>query len=148
MFWDSWEDEFLSSVGEYITPNTNSVEDFSEEIPKPEGASDKQIAKESWLYIVNNVNYRLGKEWLTPDELLDRGEGDCEDMVFLFLSTLPNLGIDSAEMHIGYLVKEVGSKGPHVWAEVDGMVVDPTGYPEDAEQLDYETVEEYKIEFK
>lgn len=147
LFWDSWDDKFLSSVGKYITPNTNAVESFAEEVPAPEDATEDQVAKEIWLHITNNINYKLEEEWLSPGELLDRRSGDCEDMVFLFLSVAPNLGIDEAEMHIGYLVKEPGSRGPHVWAEVNGNIIDPTGYPSDVEGLEYNTIEKYEVKY-
>lgn len=147
-FWSDWSEKFMSNTSKWITPNDEKVTEFSDNIPIPAGANDEQVIKEVWLHITNNIDYRLTAKWQEPRELLESGVGDCEDVVFLFLSTLPNIddGFEP-DMIIGYLEKPTGEGGPHVWVEVEGMTVDPTGYPSDVEKIMYEEVNSFDIEY-
>jgi hypothetical protein len=145
-FWNEWENRFEGNTAKFITPNIEPVKKYAAEVNSPKEASDKQIAKEIWLHITNNTLYRLSKKWKTPKETIESGSADCEDMVFLFTSVAPNLGLYEVVVVIGYLHKD-GVNYPHVWAEVEGMVIDPTGYPEDVDQLGYEDVETFEIRF-
>ena len=148
-FWESWMDRFESNQVEYITPDDEYVVAFSEDIDIPDCDCDKKKAKSIWLKITDGIDYRLSKEWKTPRQTLTDMMGDCEDYVFLFLSVAPNVGLTDVEMAIGYLRKggKTGAGGPHVWVEVDGMVVDPTGYPTDVEDMEYKPVQKYEIDY-
>jgi hypothetical protein len=50
----------------------------------PEFSSMKEACK--WIY--NNIEYKKedGDDWKMPDETLDDGEGDCEDMAILLMA--------------------------------------------------------------
>lgn len=144
-FWDEWEDRFESNSQTYITPMNEAVVSEANNIPVEENQTETQKAKEVWLHVYRTTKYSLSDVWKTPEETLEDGIGDCEDVDFLMLSILPHKGIDEAFLVIGDLVRSSGRRAAHTWVEVNGTVMDPTGRPEDVRRVSYDERRRFRI---
>ena len=98
-----------------------------------------------WRWVIQNTQYKISKEWKEPEETISTGVGDCEDVTFLIASMLASLGVNRTKVVAGYLIKPNSEPEPHTWNEVDGMVVDATGSPEEVIHLKYDREFAYTI---
>jgi len=146
-FWDGWEDKLLQEKDRLITPNSKEVINETKTIGFENDMDKLAITKKIWTHVERTVDWTLDKEWQSPDKLLTTRRGDCEAMCFLILSMLPNAGVYDGELVIGNLIRPSGRGGPHVWIEVDGVVMDPTGTQESVKDMEYEEVNRFKIEY-
>jgi transglutaminase-like putative cysteine protease len=144
-FWDDWEEKFEENRYKYITPQHPAVIRAANRA-NVRGGTDKEKAKSAWWRVYKQVKYTLSKEWKTPDQTLRERAGDCEDVSFLIASMLPNMGVTGHELVIGDLIFPDGKRELHVWVDVDGLAVDPTGSPKLSGKVTYEPVKRYVID--
>lgn len=144
-FWDEWQERFEDNRYKYITPEHPDVIRAARRANR-RGADDKEKAEDAWWSVYKQVKYVLSKEWKTPAQTLRERTGDCEDVSFLIASMLPNMGVTGHELVIGDLIFPDGEKQLHVWVEVDGFEVDPTGSPKLAGKVNYKPIKKYVIE--
>ena len=145
-FWNDWIERFKYNAGDYITPDNERVISAVDEVDVSGADSDVEKAHRVWGFITHEIEYKLSKEWKEPEETLRDKIGDCEDMDFLAISMLENMGIDDANLVVGNLSKPSGGGGAHAWVSVDGAVIDPTGRPETVKDLEYQEVHTFQIE--
>ncbi len=143
-----WIDKFEDTPNEYITPGNPRVIEEARSIQFAGEENEVEVAKKVWSHIADKIDWKLSKEWKQPEETLVSGMGDCEDLVFLMLSILPNVGVTDAKMVIGYLDDGIKEPYPHVWVNVDGVVMDPSGHPEEVDKMEYRPRETFKIKIK
>lgn len=93
----------------------------------PEGVSTLEQA-EAW--IVSNIERKAEKEgrdhWKYPQETLDDGCGDCEDLNILMLAFARALGVASADLELYFVIPS--SDSLHAVAYVAGEYFDPSGF--------------------
>jgi hypothetical protein len=147
-FWRGWIDRFEDNRRKYITPDEKIVVEESKKIKRKPGEDDKDVARKVWIHILQTVDYKLSKKWKTPRETLTSGVGDCEDMDFLAISMMNNLGVDDINLAVGNLTTPRGEGGLHTWVVVDEMVVDPTGTPEDVKKAVYKPHHRFDIQIR
>jgi len=147
-FWEEWQEKFENSTEKYINPDAEGVLDESKQVNFDGTSTQQEVAKRVWVYVAHEIRWRLTKEWQEPEELIRTRIGDCEDMCFLMLSMFPHVGVDRGELVIGDLIKPNGGGGPHVWIEVEGKVMDPTGMPEDVNRMKYKQIKRYNMEYE
>lgn len=145
VFWDNWLDRFDRETDKFITPNNEVVVKAVDSLDVTKNSSKMDKVEAVWNYVFDNVEYKLSKKWKTPEETIDSGIGDCEDVTFLTSSMLLRLGVNNF-MCTGDLVdKEDGSKELHTWNRVGDVLIDTTGAPEDMDGLKYSRVECVKL---
>lgn len=144
-FWKGWKDRFEANTDTYITPNNPTVVQATNKADSG-SITDKDKAMDIWRYIYNNTEYSLSKEWKEPAQTLNEGIGDCEDVTFLAASMLPNLGVDNFKVVIGDMKFPSSKEELHTWVEVDGLVIDPTGKPDESPEVQYTPVQSYRIQ--
>lgn len=147
IFWSKWINKFEDSDGKYITPGEEMVVHEARSISFDESNGKEDIARTVWSHVHKEIKYNLSKEWKPPAQTLVERVGDCEDMVFLMISIFPNVGIENPKMVIGSMERPDGRGGFHVWVEVDGIVMDPTGTPESIEDIEYSPRTKFGIQF-
>lgn len=80
-----------------------------------------------WLKEVSKLNYTREQEfqsdWQTPEETIDRGGGDCEDLAILLQYYLENSGHKS-NLVVGKYMSN--SDEYHAWVESEGWILDPS----------------------
>ncbi len=141
-----WWHIYRLRTGEYpydlVTPDDPTIISKSSEILDANADGDltwnDMYAINNWVYynidyshdpyITNPDNYGEQDYWQTPEETLDRGEGDCDDQANLALSLM--LAEESADWLYGARVVFSGESG-HVGIFVDVTddrmyVLDPT----------------------
>jgi transglutaminase-like putative cysteine protease len=137
-FWPEWEQRFEAEYDQYITPQNMMVKRAVVKSDAGSVNSDKEQAKKCWQWVADNIKYKLSEKWKTPEETIFSATGDCEDVTFLIASMLARLGIDNSRIVVGYLEKEGYKPELHTWNEVNGMVIDATGEPQDIPNLEYD----------
>lgn len=144
-FWNQWADRFNENYPKYVTPNNKKVVEAVEELPVDIYSSDKEKVIAVWRGIRDRVDYKLSKKWKTPEETLEDGIGDCEDVTFLATSMFLRLDLTS-EIRVGDLIdKEDGSRELHTWNVSNGIRLDATGDPEDTKKFNYKIVKSFKF---
>lgn len=147
--WSYWTDRFTSNSDKYITPENVMVRDEADMVGTPPSNERMEIVEDVWEHIYSEIRYSLSKEWKEPAETLKEGVGDCEDVDFLLVSMLPNVGVNEGiEIVIGDLIRNTGRTSAHTWVEVDGKIVDPTAHPSVIGSLDYDAKERFPIKFE
>jgi len=146
--WSYWSDRFTDNSDRYITPENVMVKDEADMVRMSATDDKSQKVDEVWEHIYSEIRYSLSKEWKEPAETLKEGVGDCEDVDFLMVSMLPNVGVtEGIVIVIGDLVRDTGRSTAHVWVEVDGEIADPTAHPSVVGQLEYDEQERFPIKF-
>jgi len=84
------------------------------------GAFDLRVRAVT-AYLVEHVAYakkdRAAEAWLFPDETLDAGKGDCEDLAFLLGALLLATGVSGYVVRVALgSVRQVGSRTAHAHA--------------------------------
>lgn len=144
-FWKTWHNKFRLNSKKYVTPQNPLVQRELDRFGWSKTDSDKEKARKAWVHVYETTDYKLSSRWYTPEETLKNGRGDCEDVTFLIASMLTAMGVKRHSIRTGVLVKPDGLSGEHVWNEVDGMVVDATGRPEDVPPMEYHSNQEFVI---
>lgn len=143
-FWDWWSGRFVSNQDRFITPMDSSVDKQVSKVQSV-GKSDMELINDTWDHVRRLTIYKLSKEWKTPAETISEGVGDCEDFSFLVTSMLSALGMKS-KLQVGWLERNNGRRGEHVWAESNGRVIDATGTQESIEGMKYTPTRTFVIE--
>jgi transglutaminase-like putative cysteine protease len=144
-FFSEWKQRFEGNWEKYITPDDRRVKRWSREA-EPEFGDGDDMAAAVQVYVYRNTDYKLSKKWKTPRETISSKIGDCEDFTFLISSMLPNMGVDSHEIHLGRIQFPDGTQDYHTWNEVDGSVADATGSREAIKRIKYKTDTKWTIE--
>jgi|APHM01.1.fsa_nt_gi Transglutaminase-like enzymes, putative cysteine proteases len=144
-FYQGWQERFENESQMFVTPANSTVKGVSDEALMSGQQGPKTSARDAWNWVYNNIEYKLSKEWKTPEQTIREGIGDCEDVTFLIASMLPNMGVNESKLVLGELMFQDGSQEFHTWNIVDGMVIDGTGSMDKAESLQYNAHKTYKI---
>lgn len=143
--WPDWEERFSDEYNDYITPNNPTVVRAVNESDALQRNTPQGMAESCWQWVITNTEYKISKEWKTPEETINSGVGDCEDVTFLIASMVASLGVSGSKVVAGYLTKPNGEPEPHTWNVVDGMIVDATGSPSDVQNIRYDREFAYTI---
>jgi transglutaminase-like putative cysteine protease len=144
-FFSEWKQRFEGNWQKYIKPDDRRVEQWAR-VAEPGFGDAEEIAVTTHSYVYNKTDYKLSKKWKTPRETIRSKIGDCEDFTFLISSMLPNMGVESHELHLGKIEFPDGSEDYHTWNEVGGVVVDATGSREAIKRIQYKTDTKWTIE--
>lgn len=145
IFWDRWSDKFTYNANDYISPNNKAVDDAVEDAGVCDSCPKDKKVDDVWEYVNETIRYKLTKEWKVPEQTLNEGGGDCEDMSFLASSMLLNIGIDGFDFVIGDLIGVGDGVEKHTWLEVDGRIVDPTAPMGGNGNLEYRAEKKFTI---
>lgn len=143
-FWTWWRNRLTRNSTKFITPDNRYVRKELREIDLDSGSEEQTIIN-TWKHVHNTIEYKLSKEWKTPQETIKEGVGDCEDFTFLIASMMNNVGVEDNIIQAGKLTYPHGKESLHTWNAINGMVVDGTGMPEDIRKLKYKKVLEFEV---
>lgn len=144
-FYQGWEERFEDETETFITPTNSKVVEISETALMSGFEGQMTSARDAWQWVYTNIDYKLSKEWKTPEQTIREGIGDCEDVTFLIASMLPNMGVDESVVVLGELMFPDGRGQFHTWNEVGDMVIDGTGSMDKVKTLNYVPHKRYKI---
>lgn len=144
-FWIYWIQRFESNASKYIRPDSPSVQGLVNSLGLNNTLNHRSDIDKLWRGVKDRVSYRLSKSWSTPMETLRMAEGDCEDVTFLVISAALYAGFDDVQMGLGWLNYPSGQRQEHVWAVINGKIVDATGYPNRVSEVTYDEVYSWTI---
>lgn len=144
-FWDNWVERFNEHTERYVRVNNEYVLNEVSKLDINDSDTTFDKARKAWLHVYKNYSYRLSRDWKTPPETINDGEGDCEDFTFLLASMFPNVGITESFIIVGNLYYGDGTMELHTWNEVAGQTIDGTGPPDVVRQLRYDEVKRWKV---
>lgn len=143
-FWVDWFERFEEEHEQYITPKNKAVGQELRKVKTPKWG--ETVSKRIWLRVYDTIEYRLSREWKTPEETIEEGVGDCEDVTFLIASMAAAAGISDNYVQAGYLIFPDGQSELHTWNLIGGKVMDGTGKPSTVRKLRYQPVRTYRVE--
>lgn len=141
-----WANEFDNNYHRVITPDAPAVLEAAEEIDNSQ--RPVKVVVDVWEWVTENINYVLTDSWRSPQEVIESGKGDCEDVSFTILSICLALDIEYMYVVLGRLKYPNKSRPPenHVWLEYDGYIIDGTVNPDSITNASrYVEIDTYKI---
>lgn len=123
----------------WITPNNYEVVTIAERFK----SSNRELTVYNLYSFVTSLNYIVDLDdfWQKPEETLNRGGGDCEDLSFLLASLMASSDVKGVYIAMGVsresvMIARIGSG--HMWVEYRGKAYETTLYtlPFDKEAMD------------
>jgi len=101
-----------------IDPGNDNVQTLATQMQVGTGGNVYLILENIYNYIMDNFEYKVGREAKTCDQTLNKGYGDCDDLGILFASIARAAGIP-VWLELGLLSQEgFASWNGHAWTNV------------------------------